>query len=194
MERAYRQGWVDKETRAYYHKMKTQTLRDLLRPNLIIYLDAPTSVVQNNIRMSHPWEKNSPVWEKTDYLNDWAETNKREYLKEAGYSSRVLVYDWSEGGDPEVVVEYIEQLNLDYYNKYDKQQKDWRLHNEVYYFFFNNIFIFFYVRPFFRNVMPRDVISTRCLTWVHLAWWWGRSRPGSRPTTSCTWRRPSPSA
>jgi len=134
METAYRQGWVDKETRAYYHKMKTQTLRDLLRPNLIIYLDAPTSVVQNNIRKraetSHPWEKNSPVWENTDYLNDWAETNKREYLKEAGYSSRVLVYDWSEGGDPEVVVEDIEQLNLDYYDKYDKQQKDWRLHNE----------------------------------------------------------------
>ena len=58
------------------------------------------------------------------------------YYQEAGHSSRVLVYDWSEGGDPEVVVEDIEQLNLDYYDKYDKQQKDWRLHNEVETFFF----------------------------------------------------------
>jgi hypothetical protein len=43
----------------------------------------------------------------------------------------VLVYDWSEGGETEVVVEDIERLNLDYFDKYDKQQKDWRLHNEV---------------------------------------------------------------
>jgi len=134
METAYRQGWIDKESKAYYNKMKTQTLRNLLRPNLIIYLDAPTSVVQANIRKradtTHPWEKSSPVWENTDYLEDWSKTMKKDYLKEAGHSSRVLVYDWSEGGDPEVVVEDIEQLNLDYYDKYDKQQKDWRLHNE----------------------------------------------------------------
>eukprot|EP00091_Calanus_sinicus_P020549 TRINITY_DN5669_c0_g1_i1.p1 TRINITY_DN5669_c0_g1~~TRINITY_DN5669_c0_g1_i1.p1 ORF type:complete len:160 (-),score=46.59 TRINITY_DN5669_c0_g1_i1:283-711(-) len=35
----------------------------------------------------------------------------------------VLSYDWSEGGDVEVVVEDIERLNLDYHDKYDKQQK-----------------------------------------------------------------------
>ena len=43
----------------------------------------------------------------------------------------MLVYDWSDGGDTEVVVEDIERLNMDYFDKYDKQQKDWRMHNEV---------------------------------------------------------------
>jgi NADH dehydrogenase (ubiquinone) 1 alpha subcomplex subunit 10 len=41
------------------------------------------------------------------------------------------MYDWSEGGDTEVVVEDIERLNMDYWDKYDKQQKDWRMHTEV---------------------------------------------------------------
>jgi hypothetical protein len=44
---------------------------------------------------------------------------------------QVLMYDWSEGGDTEVVVEDIERLNMDYWDKYDKQQKDWRMHTEV---------------------------------------------------------------
>ena len=41
------------------------------------------------------------------------------------------MYDWSEGGETEVVVEDIERLNLDYFDKYDKQQADWRLFKEV---------------------------------------------------------------
>ena len=44
---------------------------------------------------------------------------------------QVLMYDWSEGGETEVVVEDIERLNLDYFDKYDKQQADWRLFKEV---------------------------------------------------------------
>ena len=41
------------------------------------------------------------------------------------------MYDWSEGGETEVVAEDIERLNMDYFDKYDKQQKDWRLFKEV---------------------------------------------------------------
>merc|ERR1711971_1074554 len=55
---------------------------------------------------------------------------KRQYLPKAALSSYVLQYDWSEGGDVEVVVEDIERLQMDYHDKYDKQQKDWRLHTE----------------------------------------------------------------
>jgi len=43
------------------------------------------------------------------------------------------MYDWSEGGDTEVVVEDIERLNMDYWDKYDIQQKDWRMFTEVQY-------------------------------------------------------------
>ena len=41
------------------------------------------------------------------------------------------MYDWSDGGDTEVVVEDIERLNLDFFDKYDPICKDWRMHQEV---------------------------------------------------------------
>jgi len=48
-----------------------------------------------------------------------------------GLNVQVLMYDWSEGGDTEVVVEDIERLNMDFFDKYDKQQQDWRMLKEV---------------------------------------------------------------
>jgi len=42
----------------------------------------------------------------------------------------VLVYDWSEGGEAEIVVEDIEKLPMDMLPRYDNQQKDWKLINE----------------------------------------------------------------
>jgi len=108
---------------------------ELLRPNLIIYLDAPVPIVQEKIRAraetTHPWQKDSPVYENTDYLTHlYEDLYKKQYLPVAGQSSYVLSYDWSEGGDTEVVVEDIERMEMDYHDKYDKQQKDWRLLTE----------------------------------------------------------------
>ena len=108
---------------------------EILRPNLIIYLDAPIDVVQRKIReraeKTHPWEKNSPVYENTGYLNHlYNDLFKKQYLQEAAIHSYVLSYDWSEGGDTEVVVEDIERMNMDYHDKYDRQQLDWRMLTE----------------------------------------------------------------
>jgi len=135
VEAAYKQGWIAKTSRTYFYKKRENTLPFLLRPNLIIYLDAPLDVVQSKIRAraqtTHPWEKNSPVYENRDYMQHcYWDLLKKDYLKEASVHSQVLMYDWSEGGDTEVVVEDIERLNMDYWDKYDKQQKDWRMHTE----------------------------------------------------------------
>ena len=43
----------------------------------------------------------------------------------------MLTYNWSDEGDTEVVVEDIERLQLEYFDKYDKQQSDWRRYKEV---------------------------------------------------------------
>merc|ERR1712179_470039 len=71
---------------------------------------------------------------KSHFQKMWSLTHdqilKKQYLKTASESSMVLSYDWSDGGDVEVVVEDIERLNMDYHDKYDKQQKDWRLLTE----------------------------------------------------------------
>jgi NADH dehydrogenase (ubiquinone) 1 alpha subcomplex subunit 10 len=135
IEAAYRQGWISRTTRQMYHKVRELTIKELLRPNMIIYLDAPVDVVQSKIRAraqtTHPWEKNSPVWGNTDYMNSlYTDLYKKQYLQEAGLHSYVLSYDWSEGGDAEVVAEDIERINMDYHEKYDKQQGDWRLLTE----------------------------------------------------------------
>jgi len=127
VEAAYRQGWIDKETRKYFYIVQGISLEELMKPHLIIYLDAPTSVVQGNLAKRG---ETGPVYSNTEYMNHWADLNKKDYLKEASIGSEVLVYDWSEGGDAEVVVEDIEALNLDYYDKYSKKHEDWRLHTE----------------------------------------------------------------
>ena len=72
--------------------MRGMTIDQLLRPNLIIYLDAPVDVVQANIRerskSSHPWEANSPVWENSDYLEHlYGTLLRKKYLREAAESS-----------------------------------------------------------------------------------------------------------
>jgi len=131
---AYEQGWICKTTRDYYWRVRNMMITEVLRPNLIIHLDAPVDVVQANIRArsatTHPWEANSPVWENTEYMTSLYKDKMMKYLHVASESSEVLSYDWSEGGDFEVVVEDIEALNMDYHDKYDKQQKDWRLLTE----------------------------------------------------------------
>lgn len=134
-EACYKMGWIDKLSRMYMNKIRRQAVQTLLRPNLIIYLDAPVEVVQQKIRerskTTHPWEKNSPVYENTEYLKLlYDDLMKKQYIKEASIGSRVLMYDWSEGGETEVVVEDIERLNMDYFDKYDKQQEDWRMLTE----------------------------------------------------------------
>lgn len=44
--------------------------------------------------------------------------------------SELLIYDWSDGGDVEVVVEDIERIDFDKYTIYEDKMKDWRLPNE----------------------------------------------------------------
>eukprot|EP00088_Acartia_fossae_P012918 TRINITY_DN16688_c0_g1_i1.p1 TRINITY_DN16688_c0_g1~~TRINITY_DN16688_c0_g1_i1.p1 ORF type:complete len:267 (-),score=80.71 TRINITY_DN16688_c0_g1_i1:369-1103(-) len=128
-------GWIDKHSRVYMNKIRMQTSQHLLRPNLIIYLDAPVDVVQAKLKArgetTHPWLKNSPVYQNSAYLNLlYEDLLKGDYMKKASPYSRVLTYDWSDGGETEVVVEDIERLNMDYFDINDKQQKDWRLFKE----------------------------------------------------------------
>lgn len=35
------------------------------------------------------------------------------------------MYDWTEGGDPEVVVEDIERIDFSNYDSHDPKMKDW---------------------------------------------------------------------
>jgi len=129
---AYNQGWVAPESMKFQKRSMEYSLHWLLRPNLIIYLDAPVEVVQKKVAaLGNECDKNSPIWKSKDYLNDIYRAMKRQYLREAQDHSEVLVYDWSEPGDLDVVVEDIEKLNFDHISLYDRDQGDWRFGDEV---------------------------------------------------------------
>lgn len=98
---------------------------------MIIYLDAPVEVVQNNIKKrGNEWDQNSPVWSNSNYLKEIYSGFKTGFLRDIQQWSRVLVYDWSDGGDTEIVIEDIEKTELDLIELYDDQQRDWRFNNE----------------------------------------------------------------
>ena len=71
-----------------------------------------------------PHEVNSKALTEK-YLKDIEENYRTEYLNEIAKHSHLLVYDWSKGGDLEVVVEDIE--NLDFRKKEfgDDRLEDW---------------------------------------------------------------------
>jgi len=124
---AYNQGWMHRSTRQFYDAMVDNTLHHILRPNLIVYLDASVDAVMEKIKArGNEWDKNSPVFGNAAYLNDIYTTMKKEYLAEARNTSQILIYDWTEPGEVEAVVEDIEALNFDHYGRYEEQQKDWR--------------------------------------------------------------------
>merc|ERR1712179_513822 len=130
---AVAQGWINPETRAFIGEIMESKLLPwcMLRPNLIIYLDAHSKTVMKNIAAKgDEWNKNSPVWTNKSYL-DYIYTNfKKEYLKKAMRHSLVSVYDWNEPGDVDLVIEDIEKLNFDFYDRVDDQQSDWANKNE----------------------------------------------------------------
>ena len=165
-EAAYNQGWIDRESRKTYKEICRMTLHTLMKPNLYIYLDAPVDIVMTNIeKRGNEWDKNSPVWTNKQYLTDIYNELKRNFLKEHQRHSRVLVYDWSEPGDIEIVVEDIEALNFDFLEETDEQQKDWRLHNEEGY----SVARFKYCNATQRNSLFKNVGNLpRMYSCVHL--------------------------
>jgi len=125
-EAAYNQGWVERGTRKAYKEALHMIMFRLMRPHLIVYLDAPADVVMKNIKArNNPWDKDSPVWTNKRYLNDIYNEKKRRHLMKQQRHSHVLVYDWSTPGDTDVVVDDIEKIEFDYTDEYDDLLRDW---------------------------------------------------------------------
>lgn len=65
-----------------------------------------------------------------EYLNTMEEVYKQQYLKDISQHAELLVYDWSEPGETEVIVEDIERIDFDRFDKHDPKMKDWRFNLE----------------------------------------------------------------
>lgn len=57
---------------------------------------------------------------------------KQQYLKDISKHAEIMIYDWSNYGDAEVVIEDIERMDFDQFEKdpQNKKMRDWRFYDE----------------------------------------------------------------
>jgi len=133
-------GYLSPQVMKYYEDATKNTLEELLRPHLIIYLDISPEVALERIKKRNdPVEVNSKVLTK-EYLATLEYFYKKKYLKEMQRHAEVLVYDWSNYGDVEVVVEDIERIDFERFTQYDRKLRDWR---KVYDWEWNNLRLYY---------------------------------------------------
>nr|CAG4640839.1 EOG090X05NZ [Eulimnadia texana] len=126
-EAMYKQGFISQSFYNYYQKVKANVMPFMLRPHLVIYLDVPVEEIKRRIQeRKNPVEINSPVYQEP-FLKSLEKVYKQDYLQAINEHAELLVYDWSEGGEAEVVVEDIERIDFEKYGIYDDKMKDWRL-------------------------------------------------------------------
>lgn len=130
LEAMYRNNYLSKGVRSAYHDVLNHTLPELLKPHLVIYLDVPVEKVKENIKKRNIAHEVKSTAFTDQYLTDIEINYKQKYLKNISTHAELLVYDWSEGGETEVVVEDIERIDFDNFGHYDEKMKDWRIMTE----------------------------------------------------------------
>ncbi|XP_046396193.1 NADH dehydrogenase [ubiquinone] 1 alpha subcomplex subunit 10, mitochondrial [Ischnura elegans] len=129
-EAMFSSGFISARARRAYYEVKQNTIQELMKPHLVIYLDVPVNAVKENIKKrNHSHEVQSKAL-SDEYLRKMESVYKTNFLKEISEHAELLVYDWSRGGDVEVVVEDIERIDFERFDKYDKKMKDWRIVKE----------------------------------------------------------------
>ncbi|XP_067005754.1 NADH dehydrogenase [ubiquinone] 1 alpha subcomplex subunit 10, mitochondrial [Anabrus simplex] len=130
VETMFKSGYISKGAKSVYYELVKNTITEIMRPHLVIYLDIPVAKVQERIKKRNvSYEVNSKVF-TPQYLTTMEEVYKQHYLKDISSHAELLVYDWSEKGDVEVVVEDIERIDFDRFDKNDNKMKDWRMAGE----------------------------------------------------------------
>lgn len=67
--------------------------------------------MQQRIKTRNKWgEANSPLFKDNKFLNTMEEVYKQEFLQDISKHAEILVYDWTNGGEVELVVEDIERI------------------------------------------------------------------------------------
>ncbi|KAK6622930.1 hypothetical protein RUM43_008782 [Polyplax serrata] len=111
MQAMYEQKFVSKNVYNEYFNIKRNISTRLLEPHLIIYLDVPVPVVQERIRTrNYSYEQNSPALTK-EYLTS-LDKHWKLNIQQQSKNSEVLIYNWSDGGEMELIAEDIEKLDL----------------------------------------------------------------------------------
>lgn len=132
LEAMYNQKLISRPVRGIYYELRGNTIEELMRPHLVIYLDMNVEQVQDAIKKRNLKHETQGRALTKPFLMDIERQYKNKYLRDIATHAELLVYDWSGGGEVEVVVEDIERLNFDQYTERDEpKMKDWRLPREM---------------------------------------------------------------
>lgn len=110
LETLHKHSYISKGARSVYYELKENTISELMKPHLVVYLDVPVATIKDKIKArGNEHEIKSKVFSE-EYLHNMEALYKQVYLKDISTHAELLVYDWSNGGDTEVVVEDIERI------------------------------------------------------------------------------------
>jgi len=129
VEAMKRMGYVTAPFMHHYaNVMRANTICELLKPHMTIYLDAPVSVIRQRINArNNPDEVNSKVLSDA-YLQAIADGYRDKFLPQMKRSGEVVEIDWAEKGtdmDIDVIAEELQPYSLDPESSEDHKYEDW---------------------------------------------------------------------
>ena len=121
-------GCIDKPARDRLTRQKRESMWELMRPHVVIYLDVPPSVQLERVKKRNiKWEVNSEMT-NLDYITTIDDLYKEEVLPFLAEHAEILMYDWTEPGDIDLIVEDLEKLDFDQYEARGTKMEDWRFY------------------------------------------------------------------
>lgn len=121
-------GYISRNYHKYYNQMYDNTHFEVLRPHVVIYLDAPVSTIKKRIQeRNNPSEVNSKAL-NDEYLTMIERVYKEKYLPEMKRYGEIVEIDYSEKADDmdmDVIVEEIQRLHLNNEDSDDLKFREW---------------------------------------------------------------------
>jgi NADH dehydrogenase (ubiquinone) 1 alpha subcomplex subunit 10 len=123
-----RMGYVKAPFVKYYNEFRDNSICELLKPHMTIYLDAPVSVIRERINQrKNPVETGSKVLSDA-YLQAIADVYRDKFLPKMRESGEVVEIDWTEKGtdqDMDVIAEELQLYKLEPEDNEDAKFADW---------------------------------------------------------------------
>ncbi|XP_027203990.2 NADH dehydrogenase (ubiquinone) subunit ND-42 [Dermatophagoides pteronyssinus] len=121
-------GFLPKDAYDYYFRLRYDTIVQMKRPHLVIYLDTDVDVCLKRIKEKGiPYQINSKVLCK-EYLEEIENSYKRKYLEDADKYSELLVFKWNEPTSLNEMILAMENVNLDDWDIFGDKFRDWNFY------------------------------------------------------------------
>jgi len=128
MDALRRMGYITAPFVQYFTEYRNDSICELLKPHMTIYLDAPISVVRERInKRKDPREIGSKVL-SDKYLQTIADVYRDKFLPLMRKSGEVVEIDWTEKGteaDLDVIAEELQSYKLEPEDNEDQKFADW---------------------------------------------------------------------